>query len=43
MEHHFSIMLSIPRRSMGVLTGDYDAMRECRHCGRRIAASILQS
>jgi hypothetical protein len=39
-EHQYTIMLSIPVKSMGAVTG-YAAYRECRYCGDRVPASIL--
>lgn len=39
-EHRFTIRLSVPRKSMGAVTG-YDDMRECGECGTRVLASSL--
>jgi len=39
-DHDYSIMLAIPRKIAGAITG-YDDYRECRHCGRRAPASAV--
>lgn len=39
-EHDYSIVLAIPRKSMGAVHG-YDDYRECRHCGQVAPAGAM--